>query len=105
MAEPFTLLAAFNIAIALLGGLGGWSLRNLTERVKEVDQDVKQARRDLAELRVHVADRYLPRDEHKTSLDHIFQALRRIEDKIDRKQDKAYGAVREFPNAEERRSP
>jgi hypothetical protein len=98
MSEPFTLLLAFSIAIALVGFLGAWVLKSMTVRMRDLDRDIRETheslnddlrgmRSDFGELRDQLSERYVRRTDFEHGLDNLFDALRRIEHKVDRKQD------------------
>jgi hypothetical protein len=97
MSEPFTLLLAFSIAIALVGFLGAWVLKSMTVRMRDLDRDIRETheslnddlrgRSDFGELRDQLSERYVRRSDFEHGLDNLFDALRRIEHKVDRKQD------------------
>ncbi len=77
-----------NIAIALVGGLGGWILNSLKT-------DLIQHRKDLCELadkvqhiEVLVAGTYVKRDDMDKLGTALFAKLDKIEAKIDLKADK-----------------
>lgn len=79
---------AFNVAVAVIGGLAGWIMRVMWDGLT----DLRKADRELAEkvgsIEVVVAGQYVKRDELDRSLNALFSKLDRIEDKLDGKQDK-----------------
>jgi hypothetical protein len=98
MNEPFTLVLAFSIAIALVGFLGAWVLKSMTVRMRDLDRDIRETheslnddikgmRSEMGELREQMSERYVRRSDFMHGLDNLFDALRRIEHKVDRKQD------------------
>ncbi len=94
--EPFTVLAAFNVALTLLGALGAWGLKQMSANLRDLktsiakcDTDVQAARHEVSDVRLYIAERYVRTDDYKAALDAIFNALRRIEDDLKDKQDKA----------------
>lgn len=89
------LALAFNIAMSICAFLGGWLLKTLFDRIgglekadRELAQDmhiaITEVRTDLAHLRAELPDRFVRRDDFKEALDNIFQAIRRLEDKLDK---------------------
>lgn len=82
------LMLAFNIAIALIAFLGGWLLKTLFERIRQLESADRDMAREVAALRVDLPSFYVRRDEFRQLGDSIFETLRRIEDKLDRKVDK-----------------
>lgn len=82
------LALAFNIAMSLIAFLGGWLLKTLFDRIKDLETADKAIAKELAELRVDMPSHYVRKDEFRQLGDNIFEALRRIEDKLDRKVDK-----------------
>ena len=83
-----TALYALNIALATIGVLCGWLVKGLHDRVKEHATHIDAVRTDAANLRIHVAERYLSRADHREAIDAVMRTLRRIEDKLDRKADR-----------------
>lgn len=81
-------MLAFNIAIALIAFLGGWLLKTLFERIRQLESADRDMAREVAALRVDLPSFYVRRDEFRQLGDSIFETLRRIEDKLDRKVDK-----------------
>lgn len=82
------LTLAFNIAISVIAFLGGWLLKTLFERITALEDVDRSIASELAELRVELPSHYVRKDEFRQLGDSIFEALRRIEDKLDRKVDK-----------------
>lgn len=73
--------SAFNIAAAMLGGIGGWLMKSLWSAVERM-------RRDLAEMERSMHSEFLRKDDFnivivriETKLDRIVE---RLEDKADR---------------------
>ena len=82
------LQSLFNIVIGLAGGLGGILLKLIWDAIREVkDADLRMTA-ELAELKVLVAGQYVTRGEYRDDMGGIKEALKRIEDKLDGKQDK-----------------
>ncbi len=83
----------FNWAIAALGTLGGWWMRVMWEEMKELKREDKALADRVAAIDVLVAGQYVKRDHFEAkfeSLSHaLFDKLDRIEDKLDKKVDKA----------------
>lgn len=80
--------AAFQIAVVIIGALGGWFGKAIFARLNVMDSDMKALATGLTELRVQIATNYVSKTDHKDALDNIFQALRRIEDGLKEKADK-----------------
>ena len=83
-----TLQMALNIAMLLVAGLGGWVARMLFSRLDKLEKADEKLREQLSNLREELPKRYAPRGDVERLGDKLFEALRRIEDKIDRKVDK-----------------
>lgn len=83
---------AFNVAFAALAFLGGWFVKTIWQEVKDVDASSKAANTALTEkvaaIELLVAGSYLTRAEYRDDLQKITEALLRIEEKLDSKQDK-----------------
>lgn len=86
--NPMDLALAFQIAMTLVAFLGGWLVKTLFERMKDIEHDMRGLTKEVGQLRVDLPSYYTRRDEFKELGDNIFESLRRIEDKIDRKADK-----------------
>ena len=78
----------FNVAIALLGILGGWVLRSISESIKDLRSRDEKLSTEVHQVHLLVAGSYVKRDELDRHLTAIFEALRRIEEKLDGKADK-----------------
>lgn len=81
-------LVAFNVGVSIVAALGGWFMRSLMERVRELEKGQAQALEKLAELRTEMPTHYVRRDDFHKLADDLFTLLRRIEDKVDRKADR-----------------
>lgn len=68
-------------ALGLLSGISGWLLRELWQAVKDL-------RRDLSALQVHVADQYVKGPDFDAAVNRILNALDDIRDKLSRKEDR-----------------
>jgi len=97
--QAFDLAQAFSIALALAGALGGWILKSLFDRIERMEKELTQKISELDKADRHVGEvlsrvredlpaLYVRRDEFTKGMDNIFNALRRIEDKLDAKVDK-----------------
>lgn len=77
-----------DVALALVGALGGWVLNSVRASVR----DLQEADRDLADkvarVEVLVAGDYVRKDEMASTMAEVKGMLRRIEDKLDRKVDR-----------------
>lgn len=80
--------AAFNIAIGFGGAMGGWFLKSVGDAISDLRNKDAALGAELHQVHLLVADNYVKRDEFKSSLDAMFESLRRIEDKLMHKQDK-----------------
>lgn len=72
----------FNIAVALLGTLGGWVIRTIWGASERL-------RRDLSELERQLPGSYVRRDDFKEFGGRIEALLEKIDQKLDRKMDKS----------------
>lgn len=82
------LTTAFNLAMALVAFLGGWFMKVLFERIERLEKADREMAKALADLRVELPTHYVSKGDFKDLGDAIFGALRRIEEKLDRKVDK-----------------
>jgi len=76
------------LAAIVASGLIGWFTKMLFDRMKQIEEDNHKQSVALADLRALIPERYVSKDDQKTTLDNIFSMLRRIEDKLDGKADK-----------------
>jgi predicted RNA-binding protein with EMAP domain len=67
----------FNIAVAVAGFLGGWTLNRIYQAIDRLDNDVRQ-----------MPMSYVARDDYRTDLKDIRDMLSKIFDKLDGKADK-----------------
>ena len=77
-----------NIAIALIGSLGGWIMNNIWVAVKDLQKADKEMADKVAAIEVLVAGQYVKRDDFERFSNVIFAKLDKIADKIDAKADK-----------------
>lgn len=78
----------FNIAVAIAGVVISWLVKALFDRMKAMEQADNRMAEQLGRLREELPERFVRRDDYREALDAIFNTLRRIEDKVDRKADK-----------------
>ena len=67
----------FNIAVAIAGFFGGWTLNRIYNAIDRLDSDVRS-----------LPSHYVARDDYRTDLKDIREMLGRIFDKLDGKVDK-----------------
>lgn len=79
---------AFNIAMALAGGLGGWVLKSITNKLEQLGNTDSLLRDKIQEIEVLVAGKYVKHEDLDKMTSAIFAKLERIENKLDSKQDK-----------------
>lgn len=79
---------AFDLAMGGVSFLGAWFVKVIFDRMERLEQALRDEAKELANLRVAMATDYTSKDDFKTMADAIFGALRRIEEKLDRKVDK-----------------
>lgn len=79
---------AFNIVVALVGGLGGWVLNNIKSSIDSLHKSDSALTDKVQAIEVLVAGQYVRRDDMDKSIDAIFAKLDRIEAKLDHKADK-----------------
>lgn len=70
-----------NLALGSLSAILGWFARELWAAVQALKDD-------LYKLREEIAKDYMPKDEFQTFKSELFSMLRRIEDKLEKKEDK-----------------
>jgi len=67
----------FNIAVAIAGFFGGWTLNRIYQAIDRLDADVRQ-----------MPTHYVARDDYRSDMADIKLMLGRIFDKLDNKVDK-----------------
>lgn len=67
----------FNIAVAIAGFFGGWTLNRIYQAIDRLDNDVR-----------HMPTHYVSRDDYRTDLKEIRDILGKIFDRLDNKADK-----------------
>ena len=77
-----------NIAIGLIGGLGGWILNSLKEEQIQHRKEMSELSDKVHHIDVLVAGTYVKRDDMEKISSAIFAKLDRIENKLDGKVDK-----------------
>lgn len=70
-----------NIGLGTISAVLGWFARELWNAVQILKEDVYK-------LREEIAKDYMPKNEFQQFRDELFYMLRRIEDKLERKEDK-----------------
>lgn len=83
-----TIQMALNIAMLIVAALGGWVAKMLFDRLDKLEKADEKQMDAINALREELPKRYTPKDEVERMGDRIFEALRRIEDKLDKKADK-----------------
>jgi hypothetical protein len=78
----------FNIAVGLVGALGGWILNTLWTEIKSMQETDDKLAEKVESIEILVAGQYVKRDDMQALSNAIFAKLDRIEDKIDMKADK-----------------
>ena len=78
----------FNIAVGLVGALGGWILNTLWTEIKSMQATDNKLADKVAAIEILVAGQYVKRDDIQALSSAIFAKLDRIEDKLDGKVDK-----------------
>ena len=67
----------FNIAVAVAGFFGGWTLNRIYQAIDRLDNDVR-----------HMPSNYVARDDYRADMVDIKAMLGRIFDRLDNKADK-----------------
>jgi len=78
----------FDVAVAVIGALGGWILNTVWTAVKELQKADKELAEKVGEIEVLVAGRYVTRDEFNNTLSQVFAKLDTIRDMLARKVDR-----------------
>lgn len=89
---PIDTTVALAIAQGLLTAIAvliGWLVKGLFTRIDELGRADGRLAEQVNQLRVDLPERYVSKNDFKQLGDNIFSTLRRIEDKLDGKADKA----------------
>lgn len=78
----------FNIAITLIGFLGGWVLNSLKSSIEALQKADASLTEKVQEIEVLVAGSYVKRDDLDKLSSALFAKLDKIESKLDGKADK-----------------
>jgi len=78
----------FNIAVTVIGFLGGWWLKVLWDAVKDLQTADKVLVEKVSSIEILVAGNYMSKQDFDKIAAAIFAKLDKIEDKLDRKVDK-----------------
>jgi len=74
----------FDIAIVVIGVLGGWTLNTVWAAVKDLQQADKELAEKVGQIEVLVAGRYVTREDFNQVLNQVFERLDRIRDLVSR---------------------
>ena len=77
-----------NIAIGLIGVLGGWVMNSLRDSIKSLQRTDTSLADKVQHIELLVAGQYVRRDELKELTNALFLKLDKIENKLDGKVDK-----------------
>jgi hypothetical protein len=78
----------FDVAVAVIGAMGGWILNTIWVAVKELQKADKELAEKVGEIEVLVAGRYMTREEFNHTLSQVFGKLDTIRDMIAMKADR-----------------
>ena len=78
----------FDIAVGVIGVLGGWVLNTVWSAVKDLQTADKELAEKVGQIEVLVAGRYVTREEFNTTLSQVFIKLDTIRDIVSQKADR-----------------
>ena len=78
----------FDVAVGVIGVMGGWVLNTVWGAVKDLQEADKDLADKVAAIEVLVAGRYVTRDEFNSSLGQVFSKLDNIRDIVSQKADR-----------------
>jgi len=78
----------FDVAVGVVGVLGGWVLNTVWGAVKDLQEADKELAEKVGEIEVLVAGRYVTRDEFNLTLGQVFSKLDTIRDLVSQKADR-----------------
>jgi hypothetical protein len=78
----------FDVAVGIIGVLGGWVLNTVWGAVKDLQEADKDLAEKVGQIEVLVAGRYVTRDEFNNTLGQVFAKLDTIRDLVSQKADR-----------------
>lgn len=78
-----------NLALGAISFLGGWVVKNLQDSMKSLQDADERLATKVQAIEVLVAGQYIKREDFDKTVSALFTKLDRIEEKIDRKVDRA----------------
>ena len=78
----------FDVAVGVIGVLGGWVLNTVWGAVKDLQEADKELAEKVGQIEVLVAGRYVTREEFNTTLSQVFIKLDTIRDIVSQKADR-----------------
>ena len=78
-----------NVALGAISFLGGWVVKNLQDSMKSLQDADERLETKVQAIEVLVAGQYVKREDFDKTVSALFTKLDRIEEKIDRKVDRA----------------
>ena len=79
---------AFNIAVALVGALGGYVLKSISSRLESLQKADESLTEKVQKIEVLVAGEYVKHTDLEKLSNALFAKLDKISDKLDSKADK-----------------
>jgi hypothetical protein len=79
---------AFDIALGIVGFLGGWVLNSLKESLKALQEADGVLSKEVQSIQVLVVGQYMKREEVERFIQAVFHKLDKIEDLLREKEDK-----------------
>lgn len=78
----------FDVAVGVIGVLGGWTLNTLWSAVRDLQAADKDLADEVGAIEVLVAGRYVTREEFTSTLSQVFTKLDTIRDLLSKKVDR-----------------
>lgn len=78
----------FDVAVGVIGVLGGWVLNTVWGAVKDLQDADRELAEKVSQIEVLVAGRYITRDEFDRVLNSVFIKLDKIQDLLMQKADR-----------------
>ena len=89
MADTATVvIGVVQLLLTLIGILIGWMVKGLFDRIRKLEEADAAIASQVAQLRVDLPTHYVSKGDFQQLAESLFNTLRRIEDKLDRKVDK-----------------
>lgn len=78
----------FNVAVAVVGGLGGWLLNAIWNEIRTLQLNERATTAELSSIRVLVAGDYVKKEEFTKTMEKVIDKLDKIHAEVNGKADR-----------------